>query len=51
VLDTTMNEDAGQIYRGNAAENLACCRHIRLNMLKAKKNEKGQYPAKAKVCR
>jgi hypothetical protein len=28
-----MNEDACQIYRGNAAEKLACCRHISLNML------------------
>ena len=40
VLDTTMNEDACQIYRGNATENLACCRHISLNMLKAEKTKK-----------
>jgi predicted transposase YbfD/YdcC len=35
-----MNEDACEIYRGNAAENLACCRHTSLNMLKAEKTKK-----------
>jgi predicted transposase YbfD/YdcC len=35
VLDATMNEDNCQIYRDNGAENLACLRHIALNMLRA----------------
>lgn len=35
VLDATMNEDACQIYRDNSAENLACLRHIALNMLRS----------------
>ena len=38
VLDATMNEDACQIYRGNAAENLACVRHIALNALRKEKS-------------
>jgi predicted transposase YbfD/YdcC len=35
VLDATMGEDNCQIYRDNGAENLACLRHIALNMLRA----------------
>lgn len=34
ILDATMNEDACQIYRDNGAENLACLRHMALNMLR-----------------
>ena len=33
VLDVSMNEDACQIYKGYGAENLACLRHMSLNML------------------
>ena len=46
VLDTAMNEDGCQIYRGNAAENLACTRHIGLNMLRAEKTKKASVPRK-----
>lgn len=35
VLDATMSEDSCQVYRDNGAENLACLRHIALNMLRA----------------
>lgn len=35
VLDVSMQEDACQIYKDNAAENLACLRHMALNMLRA----------------
>ncbi|MGB5854929.1 MAG: ISAs1 family transposase [Oceanisphaera sp.] len=35
VLDVSMQEDACQIYKDNAAENLACLRHMSLNMLRA----------------
>lgn len=35
VLDVSMQEDACQIYKNNAAENLACLRHMALNMLQA----------------
>lgn len=34
-FDATMNEDACQIYRDNGAENLACLRHMALNMQRA----------------
>jgi predicted transposase YbfD/YdcC len=46
VLDTTMNEDACQLYLGNATENLAHCRHISLHMLKADKTKKNSIPRK-----
>ena len=35
VLDVSMNEDACQIYKDHAAENLSCLRHMSLNMLRA----------------
>ena len=35
VLDVSMNEDACQIYKDHGAENLACLRHMGLNMLRA----------------
>lgn len=35
VLDVSMQEDACQIYKDHAAENLACLRHLALNMLRA----------------
>lgn len=35
ILDVSLQEDACQIYRGNAAENLAGLRHMALNALRA----------------
>jgi predicted transposase YbfD/YdcC len=49
VLDASMNEDASQIYRGNAAENLACMRHIALNMLRAEITKKASIRRKQKI--
>ena len=46
VLDTSMREDGCQIYRGNAAQNLACVRHIALNMLRSEKTKKASIPRK-----
>ncbi|MUL05569.1 hypothetical protein GNP64_06000, partial [Aliivibrio fischeri] len=34
VLDVSMNEDACQIYKDYGAENVACLRHMSLNMLR-----------------
>lgn len=34
VLDVSMNEDACQIYKDHGAENVACLRHMSLNMLR-----------------
>ena len=39
VLDVSMSEDACQIYQANGAENLACLRHMSLNMLQAEKTK------------
>ena len=39
VLDVSLSEDACQIYRGNAAANLATMRHFGLNMLRAEKRK------------
>jgi predicted transposase YbfD/YdcC len=39
VLDVSLGEDACQIYRGNAAANLATMRHFGLNMLRAEKRK------------
>ena len=49
VLDASMNEDECQIYRGDAAEVLACMRHIALNMLKAEKSKKASIRRKQKI--
>lgn len=49
VLDVSMNEDASQIYRGNAAENLACVRHMGLNMLRAEKSRKMSIPRRQRI--
>ena len=35
MLDVSMQEDACQIYKENGAANLACLRHMSLNMLRA----------------
>lgn len=44
-----MREDACQIYRENAAENLAGLRHMTLNMLRAEPT-KISVPMKQKRC-
>jgi predicted transposase YbfD/YdcC len=49
VLDVSMQEDACQIYKNNAAENLACLRHMSLNMLQAE-STKISIPNKQKRC-
>ncbi|ELV8625820.1 ISAs1 family transposase [Vibrio cidicii] len=49
ILDVSMREDACQIYRQNAAENLAGLRHMALNMLRAEPS-KISVPMKQKRC-
>lgn len=49
VLDVTMNEDACQIYRGHAAENLACIRHTSLNMLRKETTKKVSIARKRRL--
>ncbi|HIF9084016.1 TPA: ISAs1 family transposase [Photobacterium damselae] len=49
VLDATMNEDDCQIYRGNAAEIMACMRHMALNMLRAESSKKASIRRKQKI--
>lgn len=49
VLDVSMNEDACLICRGEAAEILACMRHIALNMLRAEKTKKASIRRKRKI--
>ncbi|GAB3522646.1 ISAs1 family transposase [Photobacterium alginatilyticum] len=49
VLDASMNEDACQIYRGNAAEIMACMRHIAINMLRAETTRKASIRRKQKI--
>ncbi|MCM0151465.1 ISAs1 family transposase, partial [Photobacterium galatheae] len=49
ILDVSMREDACQIYRENAAENLAGLRHMALNMLRAELT-KISVPMKQKRC-
>ncbi|MDQ2195052.1 ISAs1 family transposase, partial [Vibrio sp. A14(2019)] len=49
ILDVSMREDACQIYRENAAENLAGLRHMALNMLRAEPT-KISVPMKQKRC-
>ena len=49
VLDVTMNEDACQIYRGHAAENLACIRHTALNMLRKETTKKVSIARKRRL--
>ncbi|MGL5708144.1 MAG: ISAs1 family transposase, partial [Aeromonas sp.] len=46
VLDVVMNEDACQIYRGNAAQILANARHMALNMLRAETTRKASLRKK-----
>lgn len=49
VLDVTMGEDACPIYRGDAAEILACIRHMALNMLRAETSRKASIKRKQKI--
>lgn len=44
-----MGEDACHIYRGDAAEILACIRHMALNMLKAETSRKASIKRKQKI--
>ncbi|HBU3658688.1 TPA: ISAs1 family transposase, partial [Klebsiella pneumoniae] len=49
VLDVTMGEDDCPIYRGDAAEILACIRHMGLNMLRAETSRKASIRRKQKI--
>ncbi len=49
ILDVSLREDACQIYRDKAAENLAGLRHMVLNMLRAEET-KISIPMKQKRC-
>lgn len=49
TLDTALNEDACQIYRENAAQNLATIRHVSVNMLRSEKSRKASVPRKRKM--
>ena len=49
ILDVTFGEDTCQIYRENAAENVACLRHMSLNMLRAESTQIS-IPMKQKRC-
>ncbi len=46
VLDVVMNEDACQIYRGDAPQILACARHKAQNMLRAEASRKASLRKK-----
>jgi predicted transposase YbfD/YdcC len=46
VLDVVMNEDACQIYRGDAPQILACARHMAQNMLRAESSRKASLRKK-----
>lgn len=46
VLDVVMNEDACQIYRGDAPQILACLRHMAQNMLQAETSRKASLRKK-----
>ncbi|WP_423055246.1 transposase, partial [Aeromonas salmonicida] len=48
-LDVTMGEDACPIYRGDAAEILACIRHMALNMLRGETSRKASIRRKQKI--
>ncbi len=49
ILDVSLQEDACQIYRENAAENLAGLRHMALNMIRSEKTGIS-VPMKQKRC-
>ena len=46
VLDVVMNEDACQIYRGDAPQILACARHMDQNMQRAETSRKASLRKK-----
>ena len=46
VLDVSMDEDDNQIFRGNAAANMATMRHLGLNMLRAETSKVMSVPRK-----
>ena len=46
VLDVVMNEDACQVYRGDAPQILACARHMAQNMLRAETSRKASLRKK-----
>ena len=49
VLDTALREDDCVISRGEAPANLACARHIALNLLRAEKSKKRGVKGKQRV--
>lgn len=49
VLDVSLREDSCPIYRGDAAENLACVRHMAVNMLRAESSKKASIKRKQKM--
>ena len=49
VLDTVLREDDCVISRGEAPANLACARHIALNLLRAEKSRKRGVKGKQRV--
>ena len=49
VLDTALREEDCVISRGKAPANLACARHIALNLLRAKKSRKRGEKGNARV--
>lgn len=49
ILGVSLKEDACQIYRENAAENLAALRHMTLNMMR-EEGTKISIPMKQKRC-
>jgi hypothetical protein len=48
-LDVSLQEDACQLFRENAAENLAVLRHMAVNMIRAE-STKISVPMKQKRC-
>ena len=49
LLDVAMREDDCQIYRGDAAQNLACFRQVALNQLKRETTRKVSIKRKQKL--
>ena len=49
LLDVAMHEDACQIHRGDAAQNLACIRQVALNQLKREKTKKASIRRKQRI--
>ena len=49
LLDVAMHEDACQIHRGDAAQNLACIRQVAPNQLKREKTKKASIRRKQRI--